>query len=206
MAARFTWLSGSLAAMLAMLSACGGGAFTAGENQGGSAGAVSNGGTDGSLGGTSAGGPSGGIGAAQGGAGGIALQGGKPGAGGRSASGGAPASGGIIGAGGLIEGSGGSTTGSCDSLWQNYSQEMQAARACSPDVAAKQCSIDYVLPDLCGCDVPANGTSEHYTKARELYTRWKRSCPAAACLVPCELDQGEPTCKSTTLGQSVCSF
>lgn len=194
MTARFTWLSGSVAATLAILSACGGGAFTAG-GQGGGTGAAGSGGADASLGGMSAGG-------ASGGAGGAIAQGGKPGGTGGST----PGAGGLTGAGGIIDGFGGTNSGSCDSLWQNYMEEMQAARACSPDVAAKQCGVDYMLPDLCGCDVPANGISEHYTKARELYTRWKRSCPAAACLVPCVLDQGEPTCKSTTSGQSVCSF
>lgn len=197
MTARFTWLSGSVAATLAMLSACGGGAFTAG-GQGGDPGAADGGGADASLGGMSAGGVSG----ATGGAGGVTAQGGKPGGTGGSTLG----AGGLSGIGGRIDGFGGTNSGSCDSLWQNYMQEMQAARTCSPDVAAKQCSVDYMLPDLCGCDVPANGTSEHYTKARELYTRWKRSCPAAACLVPCVLDQGEPACKSTSSGQSVCNF
>lgn len=221
--ARISRLSGSVAAMVAMLSACGGGAeFTAGESQGGSA----------AAGGTSSGGiGSGGVAASEGGAtpsnggksnggatassggktnGGSAgagpSQGGSPiGRGGASAGGGAFGLGGLSGLGGIL-GGGGSAAGDCASLWQNYSQELQAARACSPASMTKQCASEAVLYDACGCDVPVNPASEHYPKASELYSRWKRNCPAPACIIACQENPGEPSCKSPSSGQSVCSF
>ncbi|HET9934458.1 MAG TPA: hypothetical protein VFQ35_27330 [Polyangiaceae bacterium] len=208
--ARFSRSSASVAAALAVLSACGGGAFTAGDGQGGNAGGAATGGAVASLGGggaVSAGGASAGAGTSQGGVGtGGNAQGGRPSNSGGSPAAGTPGAGGFNGFGGSAPGTGGNASGNCDSLWQNYTKEQQAARTCSPDGASKQCSSDFVLPDVCGCEVPVNGTSEHYTKARELYTQWKRSCPAAACLIGCTVNEAPPTCKSTSAGQSMCSW
>lgn len=263
----------SAVSTLIAISACGGSAFTAGEEQGGSAGAnagsagtnaggaISQGGvatrggataSDGgsapmqggasATGGSPAGGGSGGAsghanggavaaggkggtgsgGAGKGGAvnsGGSSSKGGSSNSGGSVALGGAPSTGGVTGVGGTlglggigtgtggVVGAGGSSGTDCTSLWQSYSQEMQLARVCSLNSMTKQCASVYMLHDACGCDVPANGTSEHYTKALELYDRWTRSCSGPVCLIACQVNDTSPTCKaSASTTDATCSW
>lgn len=224
---RISCLSGPVAAMLAILSACGNADSTsAGSAQGGStaasggagSGATATGGTSATpaMGGASSGGRgSGGSGDASSGggaSGGVVASGGTSGGGGRlleaggRASGGAVASGGATGSGGRLLGAGGNAAGDCSSLWQSYTEALRAARACSPNSTNEQCSRESVLYDVCGCDVPVNPTSEHYRDAVELYSRWKRACPAAACIIACPENPGAPSCKSPSSGQSICSF
>ncbi len=137
----------------------------------------------------------GGAGASGGASPGGATSGGASANGGVGPNGGSPSGG--ASSGGAANGGAGGLSG-CNALWQSYKDEFDQARVCTLNLTTKQCSSTWTLNNECGCPIPVNGNTAHYTKALELYQRWLRTCNDILCLVACEPPATEPTCHLLT--------